>query len=188
MAIPDDPAERHRQIAAAFLEVASAVRDWDAPAPVAGWTAADVVDHLISWSTGFLASVWQAPGADTSSDWATRFHVHSDGIQDLLDRPASADLYLSNPHIGEVAVPQAVDRFYSSDVFMHTWDLGRSAGIEVRLDPDECSAMLTGMVQAEEVLRASGQFGTAVPVADSASVQDRLMAFIGRDPAWRPPR
>ena len=32
----DDPAERHRQIAAAFLDVASAVRDWDAPTPVAG--------------------------------------------------------------------------------------------------------------------------------------------------------
>lgn len=188
MAIPDDPAERHRQIAATFLDVASAVRDWDAPTPVAGWTAADVVEHLISWSTGFLASVWQAPQAGAGAGWVARFQVHSDGIQDLLDRPASADLYLSNPHIGDVTVPEAVDRFYSSDVFMHSWDLGRAAGVEVLLDPDECSAMLVGMVQAEDLLRASGQFGQAVPVAESASVQDRLMAFIGRDPAWRAPR
>jgi hypothetical protein len=36
-------------------------------------------------------------------------------------------------------------------------------------------------------MRASGQFGPAVPVPDDAPVQDRLIGFIGRDPAWRPP-
>jgi hypothetical protein len=38
----------------------------------------------------------------------------------------------------------------------------------------------------EQLLRDSGQFGPAVPVAHGASAQDKLMAFIGRDPAWRP--
>jgi uncharacterized protein (TIGR03086 family) len=184
MALPDDPAGRHRQTAAAFLDVASAVPNWDAPTPVAGWTAADVVDHLVSWSTSFLASAWQAPVADPGSDWATRFRVHADGIQQLLDQRASADLRLSNPHIGEVSLPEAIDRFYTSDVFMHTWDLGRSAGVDVVLDPDECSKLLRGMVAAEEMLRASGQFGPAFPVSEDATVADRLVAFIGRDPSW----
>ncbi|WP_202619175.1 hypothetical protein [Ornithinimicrobium cavernae] len=34
---------------------------------------------------------------------------------------------------------------------------------------------------------SSGQFGDAVPVPDEADVQDRLIGFIGRDPAWSPP-
>jgi hypothetical protein len=38
----------------------------------------------------------------------------------------------------------------------------------------------------EQMLRDSGQFGPAVPVAEGASAQDKLMAFIGRDPAWTP--
>jgi hypothetical protein len=42
------------------------------------------------------------------------------------------------------------------------------------------------MKPMEQLLRDSGQFGVAVPVADDASPQDKLMAFIGRDPAWRP--
>ena len=37
------------------------------------------------------------------------------------------------------------------------------------------------------MLRSSGQYGAPVPVADDAPVVDRLMGFIGRDPAWAPP-
>ena len=83
-------------------------------------------------------------------------------------------------------VPEAIDRFYTSDVFMHTWDLGRSAGIDVALDEQECAKLLAGMTEAEEMLRASGQFGAPFPVPDDATVADHLIGFIGRDPAWKP--
>ena len=36
--------------------------------------------------------------------------------------------------------------------------------------------------QGEAILRASGQYGPRVEVADDADVQTRLLAFIGRDP------
>jgi hypothetical protein len=36
------------------------------------------------------------------------------------------------------------------------------------------------------MLRDSGQYGPAVPVPDDAPVADRLMGFVGRDPAWQP--
>lgn len=81
----------------------------------------------------------------------------------------------------------AVAQFYTADVFMHTWDLARASGQDVRLDPDRCAAMLAGMQPIEDLLRSSGQYGPAVPVPDDAPVQDRLVGFIGRDPAWRPP-
>ncbi|MEN3316442.1 MAG: hypothetical protein V7605_2676, partial [Acidimicrobiaceae bacterium] len=32
----------------------------------------------------------------------------------------------------------------------------------------------------------SGQYGPRIAVPDDAPAVDRLMAFIGRDPAWRP--
>ena len=38
-----------------------------------------------------------------------------------------------------------------------------------------------------EMIRASGQFGQQQPVPDDASVQERFLAFIGRDPRWAPP-
>lgn len=38
----------------------------------------------------------------------------------------------------------------------------------------------------EQLLRDSGHFGPAVEVPDDASAQDKLVGFVGRDPAWRP--
>jgi hypothetical protein len=41
------------------------------------------------------------------------------------------------------------------------------------------------MEPMEQLLRDSGQFGPDVAVDPDASPQDRLIAFIGRDPAWQ---
>jgi len=71
-------------------------------------------------------------------------------------------------------------------VFLHTWDLARATGQDDQLDPDRCAQLLSGMGSAEDAMRTSGQYGPAFDVPDDASVQDRLIAFIGRDPGWRP--
>jgi uncharacterized protein (TIGR03086 family) len=87
---------------------------------------------------------------------------------------------LVNPYIGEVPLPEAVDRFYTSDVFMHTWDLARATGQDERLDPDKCRELYEGMLPMDDVLRASGQYGAKVPVPEDADVQTKLLGFIGR--------
>ena len=151
MALPVDPAERHREVAAGFTERVRAVADWDAPSPVAAW------------------------------------QVHSDAVQELLDDPSTAETVLTNRHLGEVPLPEAVDRFYTNDIFMHTWDLARSAGLDDRLDADSCADMVAEMVPLADVLAASGQYGPPVPVPDDADAQTRLLGLIGRDPFWTPP-
>ena len=72
-------------------------------------------------------------------------------MQAVLDDPATAGRMLSNPHIGEVPLDQAIDRFYTSDVFMHTWDLARATGQDDRLDPALCADLLAGMEPIEEL-------------------------------------
>jgi uncharacterized protein (TIGR03086 family) len=187
MALSDlSPAERHRQIAGAFTDRVNAAKDWDAPAPVAGWTARDVVRHLVEWLPALLASGSDArlptgPGVD---DPVAAWQTHCEGVQALLDDPETQGRLLVNPHIGEVPLDQAIDRFYTSDVFMHTWDLARATGQDDRLDPGFCAMLLAGMQSMEDVLRSSGQYGPAVPTPDDADAQTRLVGFIGRDPFW----
>jgi hypothetical protein len=41
---------------------------------------------------------------------------------------------------------QAIDMIYTSDVFLHRWDLARATGQDETLDPDKCAAMLEGML------------------------------------------
>lgn len=183
------PAERHRTIAGAFTDRVRATKSWDAPAPVAGWTARDVVRHLVEWLPSFLTSgagieLTRGPGAD--DDPVAAWQTHTDGVQALLDDPATAGRTFANPHTGDHPLDQAIDRFYTADVFMHTWDLARATGQADRLDDDFAALLLTGMEPIEELMRSSGQYGPRVPVPADADAQTRLLGFIGRDPFWTP--
>ena len=189
--LQSDPAEFHRWVAGAFTARVEGTTDWDAPAPVAGWRARDVVGHLVEWFPGFLASgagITLRPGPSVAEDPVGAWRIHSDQVQALLEDPATADRVLSNPHTGELPLGPAVSQFYTADVFMHTWDLARATGQDETLDPALCAELLAGMEPMDELLRSSGQYGPRVPVPDDADVQTRLLAFIGRDPlGWRAP-
>jgi uncharacterized protein (TIGR03086 family) len=180
-------ADEHRTVARGFTErVNGAAPDsWDDPAPVEGWAARDVVRHLVEWLPAFLASgagVELRKGPSADQDPVGAWTSHSEAVQQLLDDPATAERVLSNPHIGDVPLDRAVNDFYTSDVFLHTWDLARATGQDEHLDPDRCAQMLQGMLPLDEVLRQSGQYGPRVEVPEGADVQTRLLAFIGRRP------
>ncbi|MFG3144028.1 TIGR03086 family metal-binding protein [Streptomyces sp. NPDC048243] len=180
-------ADEHRTVAGDFTERVRGVdpKAWNNPAPCENWVARDVVRHLVEWFPAFLksgAGVELPHGPSVDDDPVAAWTVHCDGVQALLDDPATAGQVLSNPHIGDVPLDQAVDRFYTADVFMHTWDLARATGQREALDPVRCARLLDGMLPLDDVLRKSGQYGPRVEVPASADVQTRLLAFIGRTP------
>ena len=103
-------------------------------------------------------------------------------------RPGVGRRVFAHPHIGEMPLTEAIDRFYTADVFMHTWDLARATGQDDRLDPRVLrrAARRDGADGGGDA--SSGQYGPPVPVPDDADAQTRLLGFIGRDPQWRPSR
>jgi len=182
-----DPAEEHRTVAGTFTDRVLGVPPgaWDLPAPCAGWKARDVVRHLVEWFPAFLrsgAGVELPHGPSVDDDPVGAWSVHSDGVQALLDDPATPERVLTDRHVGELALHVAIDRFYTPDVFLHTWDLARATGQDESLDRARCAQLLEGMLPLDELLRSSGQYGPRVEVPDDADVQARLLAFIGRDP------
>ena len=140
------PAARHRAHAATFTGLVDGTTDWEAPAPVAGWAARDVVDHLVTWLPGFLAGdgVVLPPGPSADDDPVAAWRHHAEAVQAVLDDPATGDRTFANPHIGELPLADAIDRFYTTDVFMHSWDLARASGQPVALDESECAALARG--------------------------------------------
>jgi uncharacterized protein (TIGR03086 family) len=105
-------------------------------------------------------------------------------VQELLAE--RGDESFTHPYVGTHQLARAVDQFYVSDVFMHSWDLATAGGQRARLDEDFAGQLLSGLTSMEEVLRSSGQYGPPVAVPADAPVVDRLMGFIGRDPAaWQ---
>ncbi|HEX3394969.1 MAG TPA: TIGR03086 family metal-binding protein [Acidimicrobiales bacterium] len=181
------PADEHRHIAAAFTATVEGVppEAWDRPAPVEGWVARDVVRHLVEWFPAFLdggAGIALPTGPSVDDDPVGAWRTQTVAVQALLDDPETAGREHDLPHIGRMTLGQATDMIYTSDVFLHRWDLARATGQDEMLDPDKCAAMLQGMLPMDDLLRQSGQYGPRVKVPDDADVQTKLLAFIGRTP------
>ncbi len=153
-----DPVEEHRYIVARFAEVADAARgaDWDAPSPVPGWTARDVVGHLVEWLPGFLGR--DLPAVDLT-DPAAAWRQWATDVQKLIE--TAADEVMQNRHVGELRLPDAIHRFYTPDVFMHTWDLARALGLEPGLDESRAAELLAESEPYEEAMRSSGRTAPA---------------------------
>src|SRR3954449_4844667 len=98
MALSERPAERHREIGRMFADRVRGTRSWDVPSPVADWAARDVVRHLAEGFPGVLASgagIELARGPSVDEDPVLAWQVHCDGVQAVLDDPATADRELT---------------------------------------------------------------------------------------------
>lgn len=177
------PAERHRVASDRLISIAEQVSDWDAPTPVKEWRARDVPEHL-TWLAGFLGGMGVSLDIPRVDDPAEQVRVQASAVQGLLDGPAAAQ-DVDSP-MGRMPLARVINDFYTFDVIAHGWDLARSQGLDVAFDEDWATGAFYGMSAMGPALEASGQFGTPQPVADDASVQERLIALIGRDPHWRP--
>jgi uncharacterized protein (TIGR03086 family) len=143
------------------------------------------VRHLVEWFPAFLegaAGITLAAGPSVDDDPLGAWRTQTDAVQALLDDADSAGREHDLPHIGRMSLEQAIAMIYTSDVFLHRWDLARATGQDETLDPDTCAAMFEGMLPMDEVLRQSGQYGPRVDVPDDADAQTKLLAFIGRTP------
>jgi uncharacterized protein (TIGR03086 family) len=156
------PAAEFRLAAGGFSALVddTSSNDWGQPSRVSGWDARDVVRHLVEWFPPFLsagAGVERPAGPSIDDDPAAAWHHLLNAVQALLDDPATEHRTLTNPHIGQMPLPLAISRFFTGDVFLHSWDLARATGQDDTLDPARCAAMLEGMEPMDQVLGDSGQ-------------------------------
>ena len=180
-------AERFRRVAGRFTDRVNEVPEgaWENPAPCDGWTARDIVDHLVTWVPGFMSStagIEIEPGPPVAVDPAGAWINFADQIQALLDDPEIAAREIDGGPIGPQTIESAIGMIVLGDVLMHTWDLARATGLDESLDAAIVTEMLIGMQPMDEMLRQSGHYGPKVEVADDADDQTKLMAFIGRTP------
>ncbi|GAB2970493.1 TIGR03086 family metal-binding protein [Amycolatopsis acidiphila] len=165
---------------------------WDAPTPCTEWSVRDLVNHLVSeqlWVPHLLAGetieevgdrydgdvlgddpvgVWEKASAAARESWtapgATDRQVHlSYGEADAADYGWQMTL----------------------DFAVHAWDLATGIGAEQPMADDVAEALLTTMGPQVQAWQGIGLFAPPVPVPESASAPDRLLALVGRDPGGR---
>jgi uncharacterized protein (TIGR03086 family) len=97
----------------------------------------------------------------------------------------------ANPAALETKVPTPVGEMSDGqfmgiiliDHLVYSWDLAKATGQSARLDPELaeiCYEMCDPSII--EMGRELGAFGPAVPVPGSASTQDKLLGYLGRQP------
>lgn len=173
-----ETADRYRQLAARFSYLVEAVPEegWSQPSPCEGWSAGDVLDHVISSELGFLERFGVAPEGDDPS-WAEV----RDAMQDVLDDPGRADTAYDG-FFGPTTFAETVDGFYSFDLLVHGWDIARAVGFDHHEDmPEDLVERYFEVIRSRgEAVRGPGVFGPPLEVDDDAPLRTRFLAFLGR--------
>jgi uncharacterized protein (TIGR03086 family) len=177
--------DRYRRLAQAVTDKIRSVPEerWPNASPCPGWTARDVVRHLVQTQgmfAGFVGLTLE-PGPDVDADPVGAWTAASTQLRAHLDVPETADRQFQG-FSGATTLAEAVDRFLCFDLIVHGWDLSRAAGLDERIDPAELDRLWESVEAFGDQIRSEGAFGPPVNVPAGASEQDKLLAHLGRDP------
>lgn len=168
--------------------------DWHRPSPCPGWTALDVLGHVgtaVGFGTELLSggqpewSPIDPPGTAVAGEpcaWWEALVAPA--------RAAVADVDLTvmvDSPVGRRSVGDGLS-FPALDLFVHAWDLARSAGRDVVI-PNEAIEFARVVFEPvpEGQMRSPRVFGGAVVPPPASSRSEGFIAWTGRDPRWTPP-
>jgi uncharacterized protein (TIGR03086 family) len=178
-----EPAAAHRQVHEPLLALLGSVPSdrWSAGSPCEGWSARDVVRHLIETQREFLMGqdLDLGPAPDVDADPVAAWRQHSARVAALLAEPTvSARGY--EGFFGPTTIGATFERFYVWDMVVHRWDIARATGADERLTDHELDMIEAGADTFGPTLYMDGICGPAVIAPDGADRQTRLLARLGR--------
>ena len=164
----------------------------DAPTPCTEWTVRDLLNHLVGtlWlSEGLFTdgvprhpmAPGGLPGTDLAGDDPAA--AYADASAAALTAAGAGDT-LSRVHttpFGDMPGP-ALAGFATLDLVVHGWDLAQATGQRASLDDALTGHVLAFAEQAITPDFRSPRIGPAIAVAAEASLTERLVAFMGRQP------
>ncbi|SFO94352.1 TIGR03086 family protein [Amycolatopsis arida] len=191
-------ADRFRRTAAGFLARVEAVPAgrWSAPTPCPGWTARDVVAHVVNEQRRMLAAVTRTeplplhgvdvaeigaiPAVAPDADLAAAWREIGDGLTAAIDDPDCADVPLPMP-MGEQPFATIVE-LRPEDPLIHTWDLARATNLDERLEPDVVAHVFELLKPLDQLFRQPWAFGPRTPPPAGTDLQTEFLCFVGRRP------
>lgn len=168
-----------RKNAGPFGALVSRTTDWDAPTPCEGWTARDLVEHVVSTGRDFLERHGLAGAAGDTPDPEKQWLEHERRVAELLSDPAVADREFAG-YFGPSTLGETLAGFYGGDLIVHRWDLATSQGLDAELSEEDLAAVDAAMDGFGEQAYGPGLFAPPVPVPDGADLRRRVLARTGR--------
>jgi uncharacterized protein (TIGR03086 family) len=178
--------DRYERLAKGFEETLSSVPPgdprWQQQSPCSDWTAIDVVRHVVDSHRTFFGMV-DHDVPEPPDDPLDAFPATRDAMLAALQDPAVAEREYTG-QLGTAVWQDSVDRFIGGDLLVHRWDLARALGVDDELPEAEVTRVHEALAPLGDKMRAPGAFGPEIEAPADASAQDRMLAFLGRDPGW----
>jgi uncharacterized protein (TIGR03086 family) len=154
---------------------------WTRPSPCAGWTARDVLGHLIGTQREFLTGhgIDLGPAPDADADPAAAWHDHAKRVAEAIsDDGVVATAF--DGYFGPTTVGSTFERFYVWDMVVHRWDIARSAGLDAGLSEAELDRIESGADGFGDALYLDGICRAGVDAPAYAGRETRVLARLGR--------
>lgn len=179
----EPPADRYRRLADQFTATVEAVPTgaWDDPSPCEGWTALDVLTHVIDSEAGLLQKAGQdvSAGPTAHNDPMGAWTYVRDAAQAVLDDPTRAGTEYE-AFGTRTTVAATFGSFMSVDLIVHRWDIAHAAGIDDSIPTEDMAFVRAFTEQMGDLARSSGAFGPPLSVSDDADEQTKFLALLGR--------
>lgn len=154
---------------------------WGNASPCAGWTATDVLDHVVDSQRDFFArhslGLGERPTGKPAQVWA----AHAAATRRVLGDGEVLGTEFDS-FFGPSTVGATLAMFFCLDLVIHRWDLARATGTETTFSEAELAAAEACLNKLGDNIYAHGACDPAVEVPADATRTDRLIARTGRDP------
>ena len=164
---------------------------WQRASPCQGWRALDILGHVgqarrfgtlllqhaqPSWSPieppG--AAVEGRPTNGGRASHQARGAVSGIDVSEVVDSP-----------IGTRTIGEGLS-FPALDLFVHAWDVGKSAGLDMALPAEAVEFARSVLVPIPAGRTQSRVFAAEKPAPSGATDSRAFIAWTGRDPDWQP--
>jgi uncharacterized protein (TIGR03086 family) len=164
------------------------------PTPCQGWHLGDLLRHMVGQHRGFASAarleptdpaVWEQVTLDEEHPYAT-YREAAAQVVSAFARPELGDRPIHIHGYGDIPAPITM-RMHAVDYLAHGWDVAKTIGVDSTLDSELCEhGLLIALRWPQSAFAKGDPFGAHVPVSDTAPADQRLMAYLGRDPGWAP--
>lgn len=178
-----DVHERYMSVSRGFDARVRAVSpgQWEAPTPCEGWTAHDLMAHVVENHRGVIASVrgGESTPLGAGEDPKQAWEDASLAIIEITADPEAAATEVDGP-TGKIPAGQVIGQFMTMDVLVHTWDLARAIGADERLDEEFVRQAYEALKPMDAMIRQPGVFGPKLEPPAGADAQTEFLYFLGR--------
>lgn len=192
-----DPVEMLRKTTLRVREVVANVEQSQSEnsTPCSQWDVRGLLNHLIGGLEFTAGSIAGNPPniriADADSSYSNEpdvavliqaYHNVLDQVLEAGSEPGALDGVVSTPYFGEMPISR-IFVGTTMDQFIHGWDLAKATGQDTALDADLVE-FAYGMLSSgfANMGRQAGFIGPEIIIPDNSNPQDKLIAYMGRQP------